>query len=56
MLVKELEIAQAMAQESSNPSAFIKATEVKARLLGLNEPDEQKVEHKGLDIKKITFK
>ena len=57
MLVKELEIAQEMAKGTENPSAYIKATEVKARLLGLNEPEEKDLNIKGgLTIDNITFK
>ena len=56
MLVKELELAQKMAIETQNPSSYIKAVEVKARLLGLNEPEESKVQHTGLEIGKVIFK
>ena len=55
MLVKELETAQQMAMATDNPSAYIKATEVKSKLLGLNEPKE--IEMKGgLTIDNVTFK
>lgn len=43
MLVKELEVAQEMARATDNPSAFIKATEVKAKMLGLNEVEKKEV-------------
>lgn len=53
-LIQELEFAQTMAVSENNPSAHIKATEVKAKLLGLNEPDKSEnrnVDKDGNDIK-----
>jgi phage terminase small subunit len=42
-LIKELEDAQKLAMETNNPSAHIKATEVKAKLLGMNEPEKKEL-------------
>ena len=49
-ILDELEFAQRMAKEQGNTSAYIKASELKAKMLGLNEPEETKVIHEGYDV------
>ena len=52
-LIIELEDAQEMAKKQNNANAYIKATEVKAKLLGLNEPEKLETKITGLGASAI---